>query len=73
MNCKQLSLWAFWKRILNEIFTLYVTHIAHLGCLLALIPNVFIFFLKVNGINLLKVHAADEFAYGRMLLDTLFT
>ena len=33
----------------------------------------FSFFLKVKGINLLKVHAADEFAYGRMLLDTLFT
>ena len=33
----------------------------------------FSFFLKVNGINLLKVHAADEFAYGCMLLDTLFT
>ena len=29
--------------------------------------------LKVNGINLLKVHATDEFAYGRLLLDTLFT
>ena len=33
----------------------------------------FSFFLKVNGIKLLKVHAADEFAYGHMLLDTLFT
>ena len=30
----------------------------------------FSFFLKVNGVNLLKVHAL---AYRHMLLDTLFT
>ena len=33
----------------------------------------FSFFLKVIGVNLLKVHAPNVFAYGRMLLDTLFT
>ena len=32
-----------------------------------------LFFLKVNGINLLNLHASDELAYGRMLLDALFT
>ena len=29
----------------------------YLGCLLVLILSVFILFLKVNGVNLLKVHA----------------
>ena len=32
-----------------------------------------LFFLKVNGINLLNLHASDEQAYVRMLLDALFT
>lgn len=32
-----------------------------------------LFFLKVNGINLLNLHATNELAYGKMLLDTLFT
>lgn len=27
----------------------------------------------MNGINLLNLHASDELAYGRMLLDALFT
>ena len=33
----------------------------------------FLFFLKVNGINILKLHAGTAEAYGRMLLDMLFT
>ena len=32
-----------------------------------------LFFLKVSGINLLNLHASNELAYGRMLLDALFT
>ena len=31
------------------------------------------FFLKVNRINILKLYAGTAEAYGRMLLDMLFT
>ena len=32
-----------------------------------------LFFFKVNGINVLKLHASTPYIYGRMLLDMLFT
>ena len=32
-----------------------------------------LFFLKVSGINLLNLHASNELAYGRMLLDAVLT
>ena len=31
-----------------------------------------LFFFKVNGINVLKLHASTPYIYGRMLLDMLF-
>ena len=39
----------------------------------SMICMLFSFLLKVNGINLLKLHAGNVLAYGRMLLDVLFT